>query len=104
VDVVLPEVTPLEADLSYPEHPIKILDQKDCVTRHKTISSSRYNGAITLKKKQLGRARTSSILATGLRVAMLRNVRLFAIPVRIASPSKSRDEISVRGGCDTPCL
>jgi hypothetical protein len=23
VDVVLPEVTPLEADLSYPEHPIK---------------------------------------------------------------------------------
>jgi hypothetical protein len=26
VDVVLPEVTSLEADLSYPEHPIKILD------------------------------------------------------------------------------
>jgi hypothetical protein len=26
VDVVLPKVTPLEADLSYPEHPIKILD------------------------------------------------------------------------------
>jgi hypothetical protein len=37
VDVVLPEVTPLEADLSYPEHPIKVLDQKDRVTRHKTI-------------------------------------------------------------------
>jgi hypothetical protein len=36
-DVVLPEVTPLEADLSYPEHPIKILDQKDRVTRCKTI-------------------------------------------------------------------
>jgi hypothetical protein len=34
---VLPEVTPLEADLSYPEHPIKIVDQKDRVTRHKTI-------------------------------------------------------------------
>jgi hypothetical protein len=26
VDVVLPEVTPLEADLSYPEQPIKVLD------------------------------------------------------------------------------
>jgi hypothetical protein len=26
VDVVLPEITPLEADLSYPEHPIKVLD------------------------------------------------------------------------------
>jgi hypothetical protein len=37
VDVVLPEVTPLKADLSYPEHPIKVLDQKDRVTRHKTI-------------------------------------------------------------------
>jgi hypothetical protein len=37
VDVVLPEVTPLEADLSCPEHPIKILDQKDRVTRCKTI-------------------------------------------------------------------
>jgi hypothetical protein len=35
VNAVLPEVTPLEADLSYPEHPIKILDQKDRVTRRK---------------------------------------------------------------------
>jgi hypothetical protein len=37
MDIVLPEVTPLEADLSYPKHPIKILDQKDRVTRCKTI-------------------------------------------------------------------
>jgi hypothetical protein len=37
VDVVLPEVTPLEADLTYPKHPIKVLDQKDRVTRRKTI-------------------------------------------------------------------
>jgi hypothetical protein len=37
VDVVLPEVTPLEADLSYPEHPIRVLDQNNRVTRHKTI-------------------------------------------------------------------
>jgi hypothetical protein len=37
MDVMLPEVTPLEVDLSYPEHPIKVLDQKDRVTRHKTI-------------------------------------------------------------------
>jgi hypothetical protein len=35
VDVMLPEVTPLEADLSYPKHPIKVLDQKDRVTRRK---------------------------------------------------------------------
>jgi hypothetical protein len=38
VDVVLNDVTPLEADFTYPEHPIKILDQKDRVTRHKAIN------------------------------------------------------------------
>jgi hypothetical protein len=37
VDVMLPEVTLLEDDLSYPEHPIKVLDQKYHVTRHKSI-------------------------------------------------------------------
>jgi hypothetical protein len=36
MDVVLLEMTPLEADLSYPKHPIKVLDQKDRVTRRKT--------------------------------------------------------------------
>jgi hypothetical protein len=38
VDVVLSEVIPLEADLSYPEHPIKVLDQKDRIMRRKTIN------------------------------------------------------------------
>jgi hypothetical protein len=37
MDVVLPDVAPLVADLTYPEHSIKILDQKDRVTRYKTI-------------------------------------------------------------------
>jgi hypothetical protein len=37
VDVMLPDVRPLEANLLYPEHPIKVLDQKDRVTRRKTI-------------------------------------------------------------------
>jgi hypothetical protein len=37
VDVMLPEVILLEADLSYPEHPIKVMNQKDHVTMHKTI-------------------------------------------------------------------
>jgi hypothetical protein len=36
MDVILPEVTSLEADLSYLEHPIKVLDQKDRVTRCNT--------------------------------------------------------------------
>jgi hypothetical protein len=37
VDVVMPEVTPLEADLTYREQPIKILEQKEHVTRCKAI-------------------------------------------------------------------
>jgi hypothetical protein len=37
VNVVLLELTLLEADLTYPKHQIKILDQKDHLTRHKTI-------------------------------------------------------------------
>jgi hypothetical protein len=37
MDIVLLEVTPLKADLSYPEYPIKVLDQTDRVTRRKTI-------------------------------------------------------------------
>jgi hypothetical protein len=37
MDVVFPKVAPLEADLSYPDHSIKILDQKSHVTRWKTI-------------------------------------------------------------------
>jgi hypothetical protein len=37
VNVVLPEVAPLETDLTYPEHLIKILDQKSRVIRCKMI-------------------------------------------------------------------
>jgi hypothetical protein len=37
VYIMLLEGTLLEVDLSYPEHPIKVLDQKDRVTRCKTI-------------------------------------------------------------------
>jgi hypothetical protein len=37
MDIILPDVTPLETDLTYPERLAKILDQKDRVTRRKTI-------------------------------------------------------------------
>jgi hypothetical protein len=33
VDVVVDDVMPLDADLSYPEHPVKLLGQQDQVTR-----------------------------------------------------------------------
>jgi hypothetical protein len=37
MDVGLPEVALLDTDLTYPEHPIKILDQKSRVTRRRMI-------------------------------------------------------------------
>jgi hypothetical protein len=37
VDIVVDDVSPLDVDLSYPEHPVKILDQHDRVTRYRTI-------------------------------------------------------------------
>jgi hypothetical protein len=37
VDAVVDDVSPLDADLSYPEHPAKILGQQDQVMRCRTI-------------------------------------------------------------------
>jgi hypothetical protein len=37
MDIVLPEVAPLDTDLTYPERSIKISDPKSQVTRRKTI-------------------------------------------------------------------
>jgi hypothetical protein len=39
VNVVLPDVAPLKADMTYPEHLVMILDQKVRVMRCKTIKS-----------------------------------------------------------------
>jgi hypothetical protein len=51
LDVVLLEVAPLDADLSYPEHPIKILDQKDRVTRRKMIKFYKIQRSKDTKEK-----------------------------------------------------
>jgi hypothetical protein len=37
VDVVVDDVSPLDADLSYSEHPVKILDQQDRFLRRQMI-------------------------------------------------------------------
>jgi hypothetical protein len=42
VDIVLTNVTLLEAELTYPENPIKILDQKDRATRRKTLKFFKF--------------------------------------------------------------
>jgi hypothetical protein len=65
VGVVLPKVTPREADLSYPEHPIKIMDQKDLVIRHKIIKffkiqwSNHSEEEATCKREDFLRSRHS---------------------------------------------
>jgi hypothetical protein len=51
VDVVLPEVALHEANLTYPEHPVKILDQKDRVTRCKTIKFFKVQWSNHTKKE-----------------------------------------------------
>jgi hypothetical protein len=45
VDVVLPKMAPLEADLIYSKHSIKILDQKGRVTRRKMIKFFKIQGS-----------------------------------------------------------
>ena len=47
----------LEPDLTYAEYPIRVLDQKDRITRRRQSSSTKYNGTSTLKKKLLGSLR-----------------------------------------------
>jgi hypothetical protein len=37
MDVVVNDVSPLDADMSFLEHPVNILDQQDRVMRHRTI-------------------------------------------------------------------
>jgi hypothetical protein len=54
VDVVLLEVTLLESDLTYHEHPIKILDQKSHVTRRKTIKFYKIQSLPYSRRSNMG--------------------------------------------------
>jgi hypothetical protein len=58
-DVVVEDTIPLEPDLTYKTHPIKILDQKTESHATRLPSSTRYNGMITLKTKSHGNMKTS---------------------------------------------
>jgi hypothetical protein len=81
MDVVLPDVAPLEVDLTYPEHPIKILDQKDRVMWRKTIKffkvqwSNHTEEVVTWKSKEFLRSRHCCLLHcnTPTRIFLLRS-------------------------------
>jgi hypothetical protein len=51
MNVVLLDVAPLEVDLMYPEHPVKILDQKDCVTWRKAVKFFKVQWSNHTKKE-----------------------------------------------------
>ena len=51
------EYIDVQPDLTYREHPIKILEESKRRTRQKPLSFSEFSGVITPRMKQLGRAR-----------------------------------------------
>jgi hypothetical protein len=94
MDVVLPDTAPLEADLTYLEHPVKVLDQKDRVTWRKTIkffnvqwSNHTEEEATWESEEFLHSCHLEFVLPK------IGCVRLFATPTRIPSSLKSRDKI-----------
>jgi hypothetical protein len=89
VDVLLPVMAPLETDLMYPEHAVKILDQKDRVTWHKTIKffkvqwSNHTKEEATWESEEFLCSRPPDFTLPWLGCG-----RLFATPTRILSSIK----------------
>jgi hypothetical protein len=104
VDVVLLKVAPLETDLTYPEYPIKILDQKSHVTRRS--SSLRSNGATTPQKKQHRKVRISSVPT--IRILSYRSEGMCDCSLSLFKPfllSNLGTRFCFRGeGCNILCL
>jgi hypothetical protein len=99
VDVVLPEVTPLKADLNYPKHPIKILDQKVHVTRHKTVKFFKVQWRNHSEEEAIWKS--EDFLRSHhpkFELPSRENVLLFTVLVKTFLLSKSWDEISYKGG------
>jgi hypothetical protein len=63
MDIVLPDLAPLEADLTYHEHPVKILDQKDRVTWCKTIKFFKVQWSNHTEEEALERVKNFSVRA-----------------------------------------
>jgi hypothetical protein len=63
VDVVVDDVTPLDVDMSYPEHPIKFGVNRTKSRGVEQFNSSKFNGAVTLSKRLHGRPKNSFVLS-----------------------------------------
>jgi hypothetical protein len=93
VDIVLTNVTLLEAELTYPENPIKILDQKDHVTRRKTHKFFKVQWSNHMMKTTHRRAKTSTIHAIWTSSYRSEGTYNYSLSLLGPSPSKSRVEI-----------
>ena len=105
-EVVESDSIQLESDLTYPEHPIKIIDRKDRVTRrttnrfYKVQWSNHSEDEATWEKEEFLRTKYSDFLNAHSGTSLLEPSRLILSIVR-----ESRDEILLRGeGCNTPVL
>jgi hypothetical protein len=54
-EIIDPQTIKIQSDLTYTEHPIRVLHTKERSTRRETIKMFKFSGTITLKKKRLGK-------------------------------------------------
>jgi hypothetical protein len=105
VDVVLPKVAPLEMDLTYPEYPIKIMNQKSQITRRKTIKfykiqwSNYTEEEATWESEDFLHSRHPDF-----ELPWRGNVRLFVIPFEHFSFQISGRDFILGGRVVTPCI
>ena len=104
-EVIDSDTIQLESDLTYPEHPIKILDRKDRITRRTTIRfykvqwSNHLEDEATWEQEEFLKAKYPDFLSTHQGTSHLNLLVLFSVM------PESRDEIILRGeGCNTPVL
>ena len=95
----------LESDLTYPEHPIKIIDRKDRITRrttnrfYKVQWSNHSEEEATWEKEEFLGSKYPDFLNAHQGTSHLNLLVLFSVM------PESRDEIILRGeGCNTPVL
>jgi hypothetical protein len=63
MNVIADDVAPLDADMSYLKHPVKVLGQQDQVMRRQMIQFFMFKRAVTLSKRLRGRPENSFILS-----------------------------------------
>ena len=105
-EVVESDSIQLESDLTYPKHPIKIIDPKDRVTRRTTNRfckvqwSNHSEEEATWEKEEFLRSKYPDFLN-----AHLGNSPSNLLICLYSFMPESRDEILLRGeGCNTPVL